>query len=260
MRDPRDREDRRDPKTAQDAPGAIFSRGVATSVSPFSKPRDSMPSMAPLKISADAKTMWTLPPLWTHRTRPQGFGNLAKSARFPQRPHRSSISLKKNEEQNHSDQLSTESDHPQRCCAVVKGGADEGLRTGVPLVTAERMLDPVRHADDGRFADVGAERRRCRQGDERILCEPRDLQVLRVRARNGNPHECGPSQASIHGAHYRSDVGRPFQGRQSGAESPPYSSPPVGAREFGAPAPAWQDPVPCRQPLLDNLVSTASCS
>lgn len=35
------------------------------------------------------------PPLWTHRTRPQGFGNLAQNARFPQRPHRSSGSLKK---------------------------------------------------------------------------------------------------------------------------------------------------------------------
>jgi hypothetical protein len=60
--------------------------------------------ITPLKIFARSKTMWTLPPLWTHRTRPQGFGNLAKNARFPQRPHRSSFSLKKkkNEEQNRS--------------------------------------------------------------------------------------------------------------------------------------------------------------
>jgi hypothetical protein len=66
-----------------------------------------------LTTSATLKTMWTLPPLWTHRTRPQGFGNLAKNARFPQRPHRSVFSLtkRKNEEQNHADQLSTESDH-----------------------------------------------------------------------------------------------------------------------------------------------------
>ena len=67
--------------------------------------------------------MWTLPPLWTHRTRPQGFGNLAKNARFPQRPHRSSVSLTKtkNEEHNHSDQLSTESDHPQDCLQTPSG-------------------------------------------------------------------------------------------------------------------------------------------
>ncbi len=70
--------------------------------------------VTPLKLFATSKTMWTLPPLWTHRTRPQGFGNLAKNARFPQPPHRSLFSLtkRKNEEQNHSDQLSTESDHP----------------------------------------------------------------------------------------------------------------------------------------------------
>jgi len=68
-----------------------------------------------LNIFARSKTMWMLPPLWTHRTRPQGFGNLAQNARFPQRPHRSSCSRKKkkNEEHNHSDQLSTESDQPQ---------------------------------------------------------------------------------------------------------------------------------------------------
>jgi len=71
-------------------------------------------AIASLNIFARSKTMWTLPPLWTHRTRPQGFGNLAQNARFPQRPHRSSCSRKKkkNEEHNHSDQLSTESDQP----------------------------------------------------------------------------------------------------------------------------------------------------
>ena len=34
--------------------------------------------------------LWTLPPLWTHRPRPQRFGNLAQNARFPQRPQPSS--------------------------------------------------------------------------------------------------------------------------------------------------------------------------
>ena len=42
-----------------------------------------------LETFAASKTMWTPPPLWTHRTRPQGFGNLAQNARFPQRRHRS---------------------------------------------------------------------------------------------------------------------------------------------------------------------------
>jgi hypothetical protein len=70
---------------------------------------------AAMMIVATSKTMWTLPPLWTHRTRPQGFGNLANNARFPQRPHRSSLlwKKKKNEKQDHLHQLSTESDHLQ---------------------------------------------------------------------------------------------------------------------------------------------------
>jgi hypothetical protein len=115
VHDPRDRGDRRDPKTAQDAPGAIFSRGAARPVSPFFTMCIGPEVITPLNISATSKTMWTLPPLWTHRTRPQGFGNLAENARFPQRPHRSSFSLKnkKNEEPNHSDQPSTKTDHPQ---------------------------------------------------------------------------------------------------------------------------------------------------
>jgi hypothetical protein len=116
VHDPRDRGERRDPRNAQDAPGAIFSRGAATPVSPFFATRIGLEVITPLNISAMSKTMWTLPPPWTHRTRPQGFGNLATNARFPQRPHRSSFSLKnkKNEEQNHSDQPSTKTDHPQR--------------------------------------------------------------------------------------------------------------------------------------------------
>jgi hypothetical protein len=77
---------------------------------------------AAMMIVAPSKTMWTLPPLWTHRTRPQGFGNLANNARFPQRPHRSSLlcKKKKNEKQDHLHQLSTESDHLQAARAAVK--------------------------------------------------------------------------------------------------------------------------------------------
>src|SRR6516164_4052206 len=92
-----------------------FSRGGWLLRYPPFRGASSTPSIMRLTFFANAKTMWTLPLLWTQRTRPQEFGNLAKNARFPQRPHRSSFSLKaKKEEQNHSDQLSTKSDHPQR--------------------------------------------------------------------------------------------------------------------------------------------------
>jgi hypothetical protein len=126
--DPRDRGDRRDPRNAQDAPGAIFSRGAATPVSPVFAARTGPEVITPLKLSATSKTMWTLPPLWTHRTRPQGFGNLAKNTRFPQRPHRSSFFSDEEEERrrNHSDQLSTEPDQ-------VQGGLKGyGLQGGQP--------------------------------------------------------------------------------------------------------------------------------
>jgi hypothetical protein len=103
--DPRDRGDRRDPRNAQDAPGAIFSRGAATPVSPVFAARTGPEVITPLKLSATSKTMWTLPPLWTHRTRPQGFGNLAKNARFPQRPHRSFFSLTKRKNDDKTTQI-----------------------------------------------------------------------------------------------------------------------------------------------------------
>ena len=95
-----------------------FSRGGWLLRYPPFRGASSTPSIMRLTFFANAKTMWTLPLLWTQRTRPQEFGNLAKNARFPQRPHRSSFSLKaKKEEQNHSDQLSTKSDHPHPAVA-----------------------------------------------------------------------------------------------------------------------------------------------
>ena len=84
-------------------PQERFSRGGRYTGSPLFRPRATVTTaIRRLKLSATSKPMWTLPPLWTHRTRPQGFGNLAKNARFPQRPHRSSLALKKrmNQEQN----------------------------------------------------------------------------------------------------------------------------------------------------------------
>ena len=44
---------------------------------------------------APAKRPWTVARPWTHRTRPQPLGNLAKNARFPHRPPQSSFSLNK---------------------------------------------------------------------------------------------------------------------------------------------------------------------
>ena len=47
--------------------------------------------ISPPPSNGRRRRAWTLPSLRTHRTRPQGFGNLAQNARFPQRPHPSSL-------------------------------------------------------------------------------------------------------------------------------------------------------------------------
>jgi hypothetical protein len=98
-----------------------FLEGAATPVSPFFATRIVPEVITPLKIFARSKTMWTLPPLWTHRTRPQGFGNLAKNARFPQRPHRSSFSLKKKK---------NEEPKPLRSTVHRNGSSPDGLFIG----------------------------------------------------------------------------------------------------------------------------------
>ena len=72
-------------KIAQDAPGAIFSRGVATWVPPVSSTRIATSILRRsicLKLFDRTKTMWTLASLWTQRTRPQGSWKSAKSALF----------------------------------------------------------------------------------------------------------------------------------------------------------------------------------
>src|SRR5229473_2738087 len=61
-------------QTAQDALGTIFSRGVATLVSPFFEDayRQGLPAcLRDIDIFARSKTVWTLSSLWTQRTRPQ---------------------------------------------------------------------------------------------------------------------------------------------------------------------------------------------
>src|SRR5262245_5964874 len=82
-------------------PQERFHRGAGYSGIPSLRPHASSTKVLRLsmwlKMFAPSKTMWTLPPLWTQRTRPQGFGNLAKSARFPQRPHRLLLSWKRKE-------------------------------------------------------------------------------------------------------------------------------------------------------------------
>ena len=70
---------------AQDAPGTIFSRGAATLVSPFfdhASPRRVFRASTLLEHFERWKTVWTLPSLWTQRTRPQGTWKTAQTAVF----------------------------------------------------------------------------------------------------------------------------------------------------------------------------------
>jgi hypothetical protein len=105
-------------KTVQDAPGAIFPRGVATWVSPLFE-------LAPvtacssgrqvLKLFARSKTMWTLTSCG-RKERAHRIWKSRKEREIPTAPTSiiSSSSKEKNEEQNDSSQLSTKSDRPQR--------------------------------------------------------------------------------------------------------------------------------------------------
>ena len=69
-------------------------------------------SARPRSSAARRRRAWTLPSLRTRRPRPQGVGNLAKSARFPQRPHPLFLYKRRTTEQTLTDlpSLSTESD------------------------------------------------------------------------------------------------------------------------------------------------------
>jgi hypothetical protein len=70
---------------AQDGPGTIFSKGVAPQVSPVSRTRilnGVFHAATAIDNCRTAKTLWTLPSLWTPRTRPQGTWKTAKSAVF----------------------------------------------------------------------------------------------------------------------------------------------------------------------------------
>jgi hypothetical protein len=70
---------------AQDAPGTIFSRGPLLWHPPFfdhAYRRSRFSRVNVIGHFARWKTVWTLPSLWTHRTRPQVTWKTAKSAVF----------------------------------------------------------------------------------------------------------------------------------------------------------------------------------
>jgi hypothetical protein len=72
-------------KTAQDAPRTIFSRGALLWYPPFSTQRTlegDCRASTRLANFSQWKTVWTLPSLWTHRTRPQGTWKTAQTAVF----------------------------------------------------------------------------------------------------------------------------------------------------------------------------------
>src|SRR5713226_2356198 len=108
-------------QTAQDALGTIFSRGVATLVSPFFEDayRQGLPAcLRDIDIFAWSKTVWTLSSLWTQRTRPQVTLKTAQTTVFNKRPHRSLFLARREERRtnnkNSTTNLSTKSDHSQR--------------------------------------------------------------------------------------------------------------------------------------------------
>jgi len=85
--------------TVQDALGAASSRGAATPASLVGAIGASAIARSAIQAVEDDVDAATL---WTHRTRPQGFGNLAKNTRFPQRPHRLPLPLKEKERRTES--------------------------------------------------------------------------------------------------------------------------------------------------------------
>ena len=107
---------------AHDASGTIFSRGVATRVSPCyeqsSRQRGlSHGALSSQMFDAPKTTLLTLSSLWTQRTRPQGTWKTAKNAVFHSANSDHLFSEEeKNEERkdkNTSTQLSTKSDQVQ---------------------------------------------------------------------------------------------------------------------------------------------------
>ena len=97
--------------------------------------RRSVRSVRPRSSDARRRRVWTLPSLWTHRTRPQGLGNLAQNARFPQRPHPFFLYKRRTTEQTLTDSpsLSTESDQAQeRSCGRHNCDPKSSAHVGVP--------------------------------------------------------------------------------------------------------------------------------
>ena len=72
-------------KTAQDGPGTIFSRGALLWYPLFRPQRireGDCRASTRLEKFGPWKTVWTLPSLWTQRTRPQGTWKTAQTAVF----------------------------------------------------------------------------------------------------------------------------------------------------------------------------------
>ena len=114
MHDPRGRGDRRDPRNAQDAPGAIFSRGVATPVSPLFATRTRPEVISAIEHFRDVEDDVDAATPVDAQNAPTGVWKSRREREIPT-ASTSIISLCDEEEerrQNHSDQLSTESDHP----------------------------------------------------------------------------------------------------------------------------------------------------
>jgi hypothetical protein len=107
-------------KAAQDAPQSTIATSGDLQAHPISSSlmlTTVFNVSTPLTAVERLQRVWTLPSLWTHRTRPQVTWKTADS--FPQRPHPSSFPWKKKEERRANDknsvtQLSTKSDQVQR--------------------------------------------------------------------------------------------------------------------------------------------------
>ena len=129
-------------KTAQDAPGTIFSRGVATLVSPLFRARvsskQSVVLQCHLNMFARSKTAWTLSSLWTHKTRPQVTLKTAQTAVFNS-AHTDHLFLgrkrrrTKNERQNHT------TNRPRNRIRANQRAGRESQRTKIsPSITHSR--------------------------------------------------------------------------------------------------------------------------
>ena len=106
--------------------------------------RHSARSVRPRLNTRPPHTAWTLPSLWTPRTRPQGLGK-PRRTRFPTAPTPITMFAEKKTETEHADSVnpSTKSDHPHvvaadrsaSCRSIHASSAATGTRTLPPIRT-----------------------------------------------------------------------------------------------------------------------------